>query len=91
MYTLAVMLVWNMGLKIESRCRRISDLCQRQGVGHQVHPQVVRVGLTQPGDGEGEGGEEQVEGVHYGQDEKELVESFLLIKLGKIENTEKRQ
>ena len=42
-------------------------LCQRKGVWHQVHPLLVRVGGAEVGDGEGEGGGQQVDGVHHGQ------------------------
>ena len=46
-------------------------LGKRQGVGHQVHPLIVGVGGAQVGDGEGEGGGHQVDGVHQGQGQQQ--------------------
>ena len=65
MYTLAVMLVRNRELKEMNRREKISNLSQWETVGHKVHPLIIGVGLNQPGDGEGEGGEDQVDGVTY--------------------------
>jgi hypothetical protein len=45
-------------------------LSQRKGVWHQVHPLLVRVGDAEVGDGEGEGGGQQVDGVHHGQSQE---------------------
>ena len=70
MYTLAVMLVWNRELKVMNRSIQILHLSQRKTVWRKVHPLVVGVGITEPRDGEGEGGEDQVDGVHHGQDQK---------------------
>ena len=55
------------------------NLSQRQAVRHEVHPLVDRVGLTEVGDGEGEGGEHQVDGVDQGEDQEQAVECSLVL------------
>ena len=43
--------------------------------------------MAQEGDGEGEGGEDEVDGVHHGQDQEKTVERLLVFQVSKIENT----
>ena len=44
-----------------------NDLGNRQCVGQEVGPVLLSVGLTQPGQGEGEAGGEQEHRVHHRQ------------------------